>query len=94
MSQTTSTQDHQTLLGIALADQALLSAHLAMFAAKTGQAQETLNLLYAIADEISDRYSLPDTARKTMKSRIKETIELARAVLGKQDGSAPKKTTH
>lgn len=76
------TEDQQTLLGIAFADQALMAAHIAMFAGKTGQPQETIDLLHEITDEISDRYQLSGLARETMKSRIAKTIGLASAIMG------------
>lgn len=79
------TQDQETLLGIALADQALITSHIAMFAAKTANPQETLALLHEIATEISEKYQLPPTAQKTMKARIEKSLSLAVAIIGKNN---------
>lgn len=92
MSDPTSTEDQQTLLGIAFADQALIAAHLAMFAGKTGNAMETLSLLHEIADEISNRYQLPEVAQKTMKLRMEKTVQLATAIIGRKSGVNLKQT--
>lgn len=89
-----SNKDQETLLGIAFADQALLSSHIAMFAAKTGNPQETLDLLHEIVDEISDRYQLTGTAKETMKLRINKTISLASAIVGNKGKSKVNKDTH
>lgn len=75
-------QDQQTLLGIAFADQALMAAHIAMFAGKTGNPQETIDLLHEITDEISERYGLSGLAKDTMKLRVTKTISLASAIIG------------
>lgn len=82
MSDKTNDQDQQTLLGIAFADQALLSAHIVMFAAKTGNPQETIELLHEITDEISNRYHLTGLAKDTMTMRINKTISMASAIIG------------
>lgn len=81
----TSAQDQQTLLGIALADQALISSHIALFAARTADPQETVALLHAIAAEIAAKYQLPPTAKKTMEARIEKSLELAVAIIGKNN---------
>lgn len=81
-TENTTSQDQQTLLGIAVADQALMAAHIAMFAGKTGKPQETIDLLHEITDEISDRYGLSGLAKDTMKLRITKTISLAAAIIG------------
>lgn len=94
MTDTLSTQDQQTLLGIAFADQALISAHLAMFAAKTGNPNETIELLHAIADEISERYQLTGVAKETMKLRMSKTISLAQAIVGQDQGPKSNKSAH
>lgn len=77
-------QDQQTLLGIAFADQALMAAHIAMFSGRTGNPQETIDLLHEITDEISERYGLSGLAKDTMKLRITKTISLASAIIGTQ----------
>lgn len=94
MSKDTPNQDQQTLLGIAFADQALISSHIAMFAAKTGNPHETLDLLHEIVDEISDRYQLTGTAKETMKLRINKTISLASAIVGNKNKTQVNKDTH
>ncbi|WP_269899961.1 hypothetical protein [Paenalcaligenes faecalis] len=87
MSEKPMDQDQQTLLGIAFADQALLSAHIAMFAAKTGNPHETIDLLHEITDEISNRYNLSGVAKDTMKLRISKTISLASAIIGNKNAT-------
>lgn len=89
-------QDQQTLLGIAFADQALMAAHIAMFAGRTGNPQETIDLLHEITDEISDRYGLSGLAKDTMKLRITKTVSLASAIIGTQGqkGEADASGTH
>lgn len=94
MSKDTPNQDQETLLGIAFADQALISSHIAMFAAKTGNPHETIDLLHGIVDEISDRYQLTGTAKETMKLRIKKTISLASAIVGNKEEYKKNKGAH
>lgn len=91
-----SAQDQQTLLGIALADQALITSHIALFAAKTTNPQETLALLHEIATEICEKYQLPPVAKTTMTARIEKSLELAIAIIGKDNISPPnpRKSTH
>ena len=93
-SSPTSVQDQQTLLGIALADQALITSHIAMFAAKTANPQETLALLHEIANEISEKYQLPQLAKDTMHARIKRSLEMAVAIIGKNNLKPINSTTH
>ncbi|MEZ2623603.1 hypothetical protein ACBP82_04355 [Paenalcaligenes hominis] len=90
----TSAQDQQTLLGIALADQALITSHIAMFAAKTANPQETLALLHEIANEISEKYQLPQLAKDTMQARIQKSLDLAVAIIGKNNLKPTDSTTH
>lgn len=90
MTDATASKDQQTLLGIAYADQTLLATQIAMFAARTAKAPETLALMRDITDELSDRYKLDDHARATMKARIEETINLALAILGTQKSTPTK----
>ncbi len=87
MSDTSPTpaQDHHTLLGIALADQALITSHIALFAARTANPQETIALLHDIATEICDKYQLPPVAKNTMTARIEKSLELAVAIIGKNN---------
>lgn len=89
-----SNKDQETLLGIAFADQALISSHIAMFAARTGNPHETIDLLHEIVDEISDRYQLTGTAKETMKLRINKTISMASAIVGNRAEYQAKKDTH
>lgn len=91
---TSSTQDQQTLLGIALADQALITSHIALFAAKTANPQETIALLHEIATEISEKYQLPQVAQDTMQARIAKSLELAVAIIGKNNMSPTDQKTH
>ena len=90
MTDKKSLDDQHTLLGIAFADQSLIAAHLAMFAAKTNNAHETLTLLHDIATEIASRYQLPEVAQQTMTQRMEKTIHLATAIITQQTGSTKK----
>lgn len=90
----TATQDQETLLGIALADQALITSHIALFAARTANPQETIALLHEIAAEISEKYQLPPTAQNTMKARIEKSLELAVAIIGKNNMSPTTQKAH
>ncbi|GAA5092040.1 MULTISPECIES: hypothetical protein [Paenalcaligenes] len=93
MSESISNQDQQVLLGIAFADQALIAAQIALFAGKTNDAKETIALLHAIADEVSNRYQLTGVAKDTMKLRMEKTIHLASAILGDKT-SQSEQTAH